>query len=217
MTITIHYHEQFKNETIYSYTYWWATDFGNIKLVPEKNSYILTSFSDTYPPPSGPSYIPVGARINHYADSIHQNESKAAIIMEYKLVEGYPFTTNLQSLSFGKGLFPAPEQGVSKQPQPLQLQQVELSISGLDIWSDVSRSTTHLLQDQDTQDVQNLGIYNLLKGNANPLLNILQSQGINVDTPLKDMAIASQFDVIADAPIIDIVGENDGSDILLVA
>jgi heme acquisition protein HasA len=94
---------------------------------------------------------------------------------------------------------------------------VELSISGLDVWSDVSRSTTHLLQDQDTQDVQDLGIYNLLKGNANPLLNILQSQGISVDTPLKDMAIASQFDVIADAPIIDIVGENDGSDILLVA
>ncbi|HHH2222537.1 heme acquisition protein HasA [Yersinia enterocolitica] len=49
------------------------------------------------------------------------------------------------------------------------------------------------------------------------MLEILKSQGIDVDSPLKDIAIASQFEVVVDIPIIDTVGAADSSEILLAA
>ncbi|EOI6868184.1 heme acquisition protein HasA, partial [Yersinia enterocolitica] len=62
-----------------------------------------------------------------------------------------------------------------------------------------------------------LGVYGLLRGNNAPILEILKSQGVDVNTPLKDLAIASQFEITTDTPIIEIVGTTDGGDILLAA
>ncbi|HDL7991977.1 TPA: preprotein translocase subunit SecG, partial [Yersinia enterocolitica] len=52
-------------------------------------------------------------------------------------------------------------------------------------------------------------------------LEKLKAQGIDVDTPLKNMAIASQFEaaseVINDAPVIDTLGAADNDELLLSA
>ncbi|EKN6339565.1 heme acquisition protein HasA, partial [Yersinia enterocolitica] len=54
-----------------------------------------------------------------------------------------------------------------------------------------------------------------------PLLEILQAKGIDINTPLKDMAIASQLEnaaeIMSDSPIIDVIGTYDGAEILMAA
>ncbi|MFV8758036.1 heme acquisition protein HasA, partial [Yersinia enterocolitica] len=46
----------------------------------------------------------------------------------------------------------------------------------------------------------------------------LTAKGIDVNTPLKDMAIASQFEaMVSDMPMIDTVGVVESSDMLLAA
>ncbi|CFV21300.1 Hemophore [Yersinia enterocolitica] len=61
-----------------------------------------------------------------------------------------------------------------------------------------------LSEDKNYQGGANLGIYNLLRGNAEPILMKLEAQGIDVNTPLKDMDIASE--IMADIFEIETVG-----------
>ncbi|CNH87406.1 hemophore [Yersinia aldovae] len=215
MTITIKYHEKIANETLTSYSTQWAANFGNILWTTEVD-YTLNVSGYSIPPADSIKYV---------AASTHHNQvaSNAAIVIVLKKVEEndqQPTAGISVSLEFGEALVPIINDGMSKQPHQLLLQQVQLDISGLDIRADVESSMPTLdyalWQDIYYQGGNELGIYNLLKGNANPLLNILKAQGINVDTPLKDMVIASQLEIITDTPVIDTVGM-DNSDMLLAA
>ncbi|WP_145561812.1 heme acquisition protein HasA [Yersinia aldovae] len=215
MTITIKYHEKIANETLTSYTSQWATNFGNILWTTEVD-YTFNASGYSIPPADSIKYV---------AASTHHNQaaSNAAIVVALKKVEEndqQPTAGISVSLEFGEALVPIVNDGMSKQPHQLLLQQVQLDISGLDIRADVESSMPTLdyalWQDIYYQGGNELGIYNLLKGNSNPLLNILKAQGINVDTPLKNMVIASQLEMTTDTPVIDTVGV-DNSDMLLVA
>ena len=222
MTITIKYQEQFKNETISSYTHWWVNDFGDIALEPNENEYYLYS--------SGPNPPTVGVK---YAIESISPQSKAAIVMESKGVyaamvlenDGIKKSTESilipgesESLQFGNYLIPIQNADLGDyQCHQLQLQQVDLEFSGLTISDDIDISIFEVvfaiaINNSYPNDI-NLGVYSLLRGNNAPMLEILKSQGIDVNTPFKDLAIASQFDM----PVIDTVGTTISDDILLVA
>lgn len=215
MTITIKYHEKIANETISSYSQQWITNFGNM-LWTTGVDYTINASGYPIPPTDSIKYV---------AASTHHNqaESNAAIVIALKkAVEDDEATADTRvSLEFGEALVPIANDGTSKQPHQLLLQQVQLDISGLDICADVESSMPTLdyalWRDIYYQGGQNLGIYNLLKGNATPLLDILKAQGIDINTPFKDMTIASQFEIPADALLIETVGTTDGGDILLAA
>ncbi|HFR4115600.1 TPA: heme acquisition protein HasA [Yersinia enterocolitica] len=218
MTITIKYHEQIKNETIYSYTYWWAYDFGDIALESSENEYHLYS--------AGPNPPTAGVK---YAIQSSTSQSKVAIVMESKgmqaamvLKESPLIPGESESLQFGEYLIPIPDADL-KDPQfhQLQLQQVQLEFSGLAISDDIDISMFEvffaMLMDNSYPNDIDLGVYGLLRGNNAPMLEILKSQGVDVNTPFKDLAIASQFEIFADAPVIETVGTTDGGYILLAA
>lgn len=221
MTITIKYHEQIKNETIYSYTYWWAYDFGDIALEPSESEYYLYS--------AGPNSPTVGVK---YAIQSSTSQSKVAIVMESKGMQAAMILTESpestlipgerESLQFGEHLIPIPDTDL-KDPQfhQLQLQQVQLEFSGLAISDDIDISMFEvvfamLINNSYPSDID-LGVYGLLRGNNTPILEILKSQGVDVNTPFKDLAIASQFEIPADTVLIETVGTTDGGNILLAA
>ncbi|HDL6964157.1 TPA: hypothetical protein PXM28_003527 [Yersinia enterocolitica] len=226
MTITIKYHEQIKNETISSYTHWWAYDFGDIALEPSESEYYLYS--------SGPNPPTVGVK---YAIQSTSPQSKAAIVMESKgihaamILEANGIKKSTESilipgesegLQFGNYLIPIPDTDLDDyQYHQLQLQQVQLEFSGLAISDDIDISMFEVVFaiaiNNSYPSNMNLGVYGLLRGNNSPILEILKSQGVDVNTPLKDLAIASQFEITTDTPIIETVGTTDGDDILLVA
>ncbi|EKN3339927.1 heme acquisition protein HasA [Yersinia enterocolitica] len=226
MTITIKYHEQIKNETIYSYTYWWAYDFGDIALESSENEYHLYS--------AGPNPPTVGVK---YAIQSSTSQSKVAIVMESKgMHAAMVFETNgvkisteptlipgeSEGLQFGNYLIPIPNADLDDyQCNQLQLQQVQLEFRGLAISDDIDISIFEVIFSMLINDVYPsnnvLGVYGLLRGNNAPILEILKSQGVDVNTPFKDLAIASQFEITTDTPIIEIVGTTDGGDILLAA
>ncbi|ENR8418377.1 hypothetical protein ACEW9H_004039 [Yersinia enterocolitica] len=226
MTITIKYQEEFKNETISSYTHWWAYDFDDIALESSENEYHLYS--------AGPNPPTVGVK---YAIQSTSPQSKTAIVMESKgMHAAMVFETNgvkisteptlipgeSEGLQFGNYLIPIPNADLDDyQCNQLQLQQVQLEFRGLAISDDIDISIFEVIFSMLINDVYPsnnvLGVYGLLRGNNAPILEILKSQGVDVNTPLKDLAIASQFEITTDTPIIEIVGTTDGGDILLAA
>ena len=222
MTITIKYQEQFKNETISSYTHWWTNEFGDIASESSKNEYHLHS--------AGPNPPTVGVT---YAIESISPQSKTAIVMESKGVyaamvlenngikkstESILIPGESESLQFGNYLIPIQNADLGDyQCHQFQLQQVELEFSGLTISDDIDISIFEVvfaiaINNSYPSDM-NYGVYGLLRGSNAPILEILKSQGVDVNTPLKDLAIASQFDI----PVIDTVGTTISDDILLVA
>ncbi|EKN3980405.1 hypothetical protein RSJ44_003049 [Yersinia enterocolitica] len=226
MTITIKYHEQIKNETIYSYTYWWAYDFGDIALEPSESEYYLYS--------AGPNSPTVGVK---YAIQSTSPQSKTAIVMESKGMHaamvfeanGVKISTEptlipgeSEGLQFGNYLIPIPDTDLDDyQCHQLQLQQVQLEFSGLAISDDIDISMFEVIFaiaiNNSYPSDMNRGVYGLLRGNNTPILEILKSQGVDVNTPFKDLAIASQFEIPADTVLIETVGTTDGGNILLAA
>ncbi|HDL7360728.1 TPA: hypothetical protein PXN21_004107 [Yersinia enterocolitica] len=226
MTITIKYHEQIKNETIYSYTYWWAYDFGDIALEPSENEYHLYS--------AEPNPSTVGVK---YAIQSTSPQSKAAIVMESKGMHaamvfeanGVNISTEptlipgeSEGLQFGNYLIPIPDTDLDdNQCHQYQLQQVQLEFSGLAISDDIDISMFEVIFaiaiNNSYPSDMNRGVYGLLRGNNAPIVEILKSQGVDVNTPFKDLAIASQFEIPADMALIETVGTTDGGNILLAA
>ncbi|CNL42805.1 heme acquisition protein HasA [Yersinia mollaretii] len=117
------------------------------------------------------------------------------------------FSGKIDSVTLGDGLMPIPGEFIK------QVEVARLKLSGLDITSEFdSNKTTAENQQGEVHKV----IDGLMQGNTNPLLEILQAKGIDINTPLKEMAIASQFDttseVLTDAPVIDAIGIADDFD-----
>ncbi|EKN3725108.1 TPA: hemophore [Yersinia enterocolitica] len=209
MAVTIKYQSQLADHTISSYTQQWATAYGD--LVQASHIEELYSFfggTDT----SNNQIVLAGFK-SHY-------ESEAVIIGGTLIGDDGKMASGnyIQSLEFGKSLIPNTDNTTK------HLEQVQLRVDGLNIEGDFYNSVCSLSRAMRAesgnpyQDGVDQGIYNLLRGNADPLLEVLTAKGIDVNTPLKDMAIASQFEaMVSDMPMIDTVGVVESSDMLLAA
>ncbi|QHB30859.1 hypothetical protein F0T03_00625 [Yersinia canariae] len=226
MAIEINYQADIRHQTISSYTKQWATDFGDIATELSDSKFHLYS--------AGPNPPTVGVK---YAIQSNSPQSKAAIVMESKgmhaamvfevneikkstgttLIEG-----KNENLQFGKYLIPIPDADL-EDPQfhQLQLKQTQLKLSGINISDDIDTSIFEIvfamLTDNINRNDIDLGVYNLLRGNIDPMMKTLEAQGIDVNTPLKDIVIARQFDVSSEMPVIDTVGVTEANEILLIA
>ncbi|MDN0108519.1 heme acquisition protein HasA [Yersinia rochesterensis] len=202
MTVEIKYQSKIKNETISSYLHQWATKFDDMVLIKSDIEYSIISSTKPSPPVSGRK---IAAASSHLYD-----QKKAAIVTEFvatinidieDLLDQHLIPDISGSLELGENLFPTSDlKGIGF--EQLQLQKVQLEFSGLDIADDITNSIYTLSyvlnEDKNYQGGEDLGIYNLLRGNAESILMKLEAQGIDVHTPLKDMAIASQFDIASD-------------------
>ncbi|HFR4115598.1 TPA: heme acquisition protein HasA [Yersinia enterocolitica] len=202
MTVTIKYQSQFSNDTLTSYTKQWATDHGDIKDTQAEG------YSKDFGQFAG------GSMFNGTQYSIGSSHSGAstAMIIEGDLIYTFAQHTlhgKVDSLELGKNLS-INANGIGK-----QLDQLQLKMSDLDITGEFDPSKTMV---ENHQGDMHKSIYGLMRGNADPLLEVLTAKGIDVNTPLKDMAIASQFEaMVSDMPMIDTVGAYDGSEILMAA
>ncbi|MDA5545958.1 preprotein translocase subunit SecG [Yersinia rochesterensis] len=230
MAVTITYDKKISHESISLYTRKWANYFGDITLAPSDNSgedYIFQLGS--YNPGNSGSLYAYG-RINPQQNNV-------------AITTGYVATTSMVgddlfnqqvtagingSLYFGEEISPLSNIELSKDQLGheiyYRLKNEELKFDGLDIADDIESSFYMLLHSyihHDCLSGKDLGVYGLLRGDAEPILKKLKAQGIDVDTPLKDMAIASQFEaaneVINDAPVIDTVGAAANVEVLLAA
>ncbi|EKN6262757.1 heme acquisition hemophore HasA [Yersinia enterocolitica] len=202
MTVTIKYQSQFSNDTLTSYTKQWATDHGDIKDTQAEG------YSKDFGQFAG------GSMFNGTQYSIGSSHSGAstAMIIEGDLIYTFAQHTlhgKVDSLELGKNLS-INANGIGK-----QLDQLQLKMSDLDITGEFDPSKTMV---ENHQGDMHKSIYGLMRGNADPLLEVLTAKGIDVNTPLKDMAIASQFEaMVSDMPMIDTVGVVESSDMLLAA
>ncbi|MFA3762923.1 heme acquisition protein HasA [Yersinia sp. 2466 StPb PI] len=211
MTVTLKYNESIKYETISSYAHQWAAAYGDLINIPNiHDNYTFSSGTDM--------------DNNRIALAEFQNpDGPAALIIGGTLLGDNGFMERgnyIQSLEFGNSFVPNAD---NTSNTPKQLDQVQLRLDGLSIDGDFYYSvcslsrTMHAEPGKPYQGGEGEGIYNLLRGNATPMLELLKAQGIDVNIPLNDMATATQFDVIVDMPVIDTIGVTDGSDILLAA
>lgn len=202
MTVTIKYQSQFSNDTLTSYTKQWATTHGDIK----------DSGAEGYSKDFG--QFAGGSMFNgtQYSIGSSHSGSSTGMIIEGDLTYNFAQHTlhgKVGSLELGKNLIDN-SNGIGK-----QLDQLQLKMSDLDITGEFDPSKTMV---ENHQGDMHKSIYGLMRGNADPLLEVLTAKGIDVNTPLKDMAIASQFEVMAsDMPTIDTVGVVESSDMLLAA
>ncbi|CNF29485.1 heme acquisition protein HasA [Yersinia kristensenii] len=220
MAVEIRYQPEIKNETISSYLHQWATKFDDMVLIKPEIEYSIISSIKPSPPV-------VGQKIAAASSHLY-NQKKAAIVTEFVATINTEIEDNTEieslldqhlipdisgSVELGETLLPISDLKSIKFEQ-LQLQKVQLEFSGLDIADDITNSIYTLSyvlnEDNNYQGGTNLGIYNLLRGNAEPILMKLEAQGIDVNTPLKEMVIASQFDItsdiMADTFVIETVG-----------
>ncbi|EPB0882590.1 heme acquisition protein HasA [Yersinia enterocolitica] len=202
MTVTIKYQSQFSNDTLTSYTKQWATDHGDIKDTQAEG------YSKDFGQFAG------GSMFNGTQYSIGSSHSGAstAMIIEGDLIYTFAQHTlhgKVDSLELGKNL------SINANRIGKQLDQLQLKMSDLDITGEFDPSKTMV---ENHQGDMHKSIYGLMRGNADPLLEVLTAKGIDVNTPLKDMAIASQFEaMVSDMPMIDTVGAYDGFEILMAA
>ncbi|HEN3664335.1 TPA: heme acquisition hemophore HasA [Yersinia enterocolitica] len=203
MTVTIKYQSQFSNDTLTSYTKQWATAHGDIKDTQAEG------YSKDFGQFAG------GSMFNGTQYSIGSSHSGSSTGM---IIEGdltYTFAQHtlhgkVDSLELGKNLN-INSNGIGK-----QLDQLQLKMSNLDITGEFDINKTMA---ENHQGDMHKSIYGLMRGNADPLLEVLTAKGIDVNIPLKDMAIASQFEeaMVSDMPMIDTVGVVESSDMLLAA
>lgn len=213
MTITIKYQSQLAEHSISSYIYQWTTAYGDLIQTP--------TFFKTY----GTLSNRIDANNNEIVQAEFQSfyESNVAMIVGGSRLEQEQGSTSfimkkhIQTLEFGESLIPNAE-NTGK-----QIQQLQLKLDGLNIEDDFYPSQCSISQALNAEPGKpyqggiDHGTYNLLRGKAAPMLEILKIQGVDVDSPLRDIAIASQFEVVVDIPIIDTVGTADSTELLLTA
>ncbi|PJG62522.1 heme acquisition hemophore HasA [Yersinia kristensenii] len=204
MTVSIQYNSEFKDYTLSSYAQQWATKHGDIKDTGAEG------YSKDFGQFAGGGYFDG----TQYSVSSSHGTGTAMIVegeLKYAFAQ-HTFYGKMEGLELGESLADN-QNGIGK-----QLEQVQLKLCNLDITGDYDASKTMA---ENHQGEMHKGTYGLMRGNAEPLLEILQAKGIDINTPLKDMEIASQFDtsseMMADAPMIDTVGAYDGGDILMAA
>ncbi|AHM76379.1 heme acquisition protein HasA [Yersinia hibernica] len=203
MTVTIKYKSDFADGTISSVTQQWAAEHGDI----------TTSGAKKYGFFAGGDYFSG----TQYAVPSSHDASTGMIVegeLNYSFMPQHTFSGRIDSLALGKKL-EVSTTGLGKQfAEPL------LEFSGLDITGEFDPLKTKA---ENHQGEMHKATYGFMRGNADPFLDILKAKGIDVDTPLKDMAIASQFDnnneMVSDAPmpVIDVIGSYDEAEVLMAA
>lgn len=194
MTVTIQYSSEFADSTLSSYTQAWAAKNGDIREVESKTYGIFTGGF-------------VGSFDNQYTVGSSHGTAAAMIVQGNTRFDYNPFIYygKIEDLELGEHY----DFDVINQ----QLDERQLKLSGLDITAEYDATKT--IAENQQGEVHKV-IYGLMCGNATPLLEILQTKGIDINTPLKDMVIASQFDtpseVLINTPIIDAVGIADDFD-----
>ncbi|MBX9473782.1 hemophore [Yersinia enterocolitica] len=198
MTVTIRYSENIKNETIYSYTHKWIADFN----IPTEEGYNFAGFhglKDSI------------ARQFEQFSVTNTSGDKATIILSgeisYNLCHRAIYG-KVETLELGK-------EGVIQNVKghsiiEKHLVEPQLIFNNLNIIGEYD--DFKVTAENRKNDIHQIG-FNLKKNNADILLEIFKNQGVDVNTPLKDMESASQFNI----PVIDTLGTNDSNDILLAA
>ncbi|EKN5074212.1 heme acquisition hemophore HasA, partial [Yersinia enterocolitica] len=156
MTVTIKYQSQFSNDTLTSYTKQWATDHGDIKDTQAEG------YSKDFGQFAG------GSMFNGTQYSIGSSHSGAstAMIIEGDLIYTFAQHTlhgKVDSLELGKNLS-INANGIGK-----QLDQLQLKMSDLDITGEFDPSKTMV---ENHQGDMHKSIYGLMRGNADPLLEV---------------------------------------------
>ncbi|HDL6964156.1 TPA: heme acquisition hemophore HasA [Yersinia enterocolitica] len=191
MIVTIKYNSQLADSTISSYMKDWAETNGNITTATNK---VYGQFADAT----------MGAGNQYSMGSSHQ--ANTGMILEGVLVYNFQqhvFYGTMESLELGEVL--APNEGELGRHFELP----QLKVGGLDVTSTLGEAR---------EGEVHKSVRGLQEGNPDPMLALLKTKDIDVDIPLKDMAIASQFDaMVSDAPMIDTVGVVESSDMLLAA
>ena len=191
MTVTIKYNSQLADSTISSYMKDWTETNGNITTATNK---VYGQFADAT----------MGAGNQYSMGSSHH--ANTGMILEGALVYNFQqhvFYGTMESLELGEVFVP----NEGEIGRHFELPQLE--VRGLDVTSTL---------DEAREGEVHKSVRGLQEGNPDPMLALLKTKGIDVDIPLKDMAIASQFEVMAsDMPTIDTVGVVESSDMLLAA
>ncbi|HHL2561855.1 TPA: heme acquisition protein HasA [Yersinia enterocolitica] len=198
MTVTIRFSENIKDETIHSYTHKWIDDFN----IPTEDGRNFSGFHGLR-----------NTMIWQFDQFSVTNTSgdKATIILSgevrfnlfNKILHG-----KVESLELGKkGLI---QNGEDNTIIEKHLVEPQLIFNGLNIIGEYDY--LEVVAENRKNDIHQIG-FNLKKNNADILLEILKTQSVDINMPLKDMASASQLNI----PVIDTVGATVGNDLLLVA
>ncbi|CFR22832.1 heme acquisition protein HasA [Yersinia kristensenii] len=205
MTVSIQYNSEFKDYTLSSYLQQWATKHGDIKDTGAEG------YSKDFGQFAGGGFFDG----TQYSVSSSHGTGTAIIVegeLKYSFMPQHTFYGKMEGLELGESLADN-QNGIGK-----QLNDVQLKLCNIDITGDYDVNKTMA---ENHQGEMHKATYGLMRGNAEPLLEILAAKGIDINTSLKDMEIASQFDtsseMMADAPMIDTVGAYDGGDILMAA
>ncbi|HDM8379240.1 TPA: heme acquisition hemophore HasA [Yersinia enterocolitica] len=204
MTVSIQYNGRFADYTLSSLTQQWAAKNGDIKDTGAEEYYkdIGQFFGGGWF--DGTQY---SVSSSHCTDTgiIVEGDLKYTFAQE-------TFYGKMESLELGEDLNNN-SNGIGK-----NLDDVQLKLCNLDITGDFDANKTMA---ENHQGEMHKATYGLMRGNAEPLLEILQAKGIDINTPLKDMAIASQLEnaaeIMSDSPIIDVIGTYDGAESLMAA
>ncbi|EMX2276365.1 heme acquisition protein HasA [Yersinia enterocolitica] len=198
MTVTIRYSENIKDETIYSYTHKWIADF-NIPTEEGSNFGGFHGLKDS-----------ITRQFEQFSVT-NTSGDKATIILSgeisfnlcHRAIYG-----KVESLELGKeGLIQNVNSHIIIEKHLVEPQLIFNDSNIIGEYDDFK-----ITAENRKNDIHQIG-FNLKKDNADILLEILKTQGVDVSTPLKDMASASQFNM----PVIDTLGTNDNNEILLAA
>ncbi|CNI27743.1 hemophore HasA [Yersinia massiliensis] len=199
MTITIKYDSELAGYSISTYAKAWADKNGDI-MEAARGSRKYGEFEGG-----------TGFSGTKYSLPSSHGESTGLIVegdVTYSFMPQHTFYGKMDSLALGEDLTSNPN-GIGQ-----YLSEVQLKLSGLDISGEFDDNKS---KEENHEGEMHKSVYGLMRGNAEPMLEILKAKGIDVDAKLKDIDIASQFDVMSDAPEIATVGIADDSDALLIA
>lgn len=198
MTVTIRYSENIKDETIYSYTHKWIADF-NIPTEEGSNFGGFHGLKDS-----------ITRQFEQFSVT-NTSGDKATIILSGEIsfnLHHMAIYGKVESLELGKeGLIQNLKNHTIIEKHLVEPQLIFNNLNIVGEYDDFK-----ITAENRKNDIHQIG-FNLKKDNADILLEILKTQGVDVSTPLKDMASASQFNI----PVIDTLGTNDSNEILLAA
>ncbi|CQI93848.1 heme acquisition protein HasA [Yersinia rohdei] len=201
MSVTIKYNSEVANASISSYLNEWTEGFGDIDqaAIKMRGDFAGGGWFD------GTQY------------SVQSSyETGVAMITEgtltYSFMPQHTFFGQMDSIQFGSHLSRNPSSADDADDKVLD--NLQLSFNDVDISG--AFDPTKAVEVNRDGDLHK-SVHGLMRANPEPFLELLKAKGIDVDIPLKDMAIASQYDIMADAPIIDTVGAYDGAEILMAA
>lgn len=201
MSVTIIYNSNYADYSISSYIKEWTDNFGDTNQAVVKQRGEFSGGSGHF---DGTQYA---------VTSSYQND--AGMIVEgdlkYSFRPQHTLYGQMDTIQFGELLNPN-SNGLGQ-----DFGNVHVTFNGLDISSEYNPEQT---AEQNHDGDIHKSISGLMRANPDPMLDILKDKGIDVDTPLKDLSIASQYPdsgPMADAPMVDTVGVSDCGDMLLAA